>query len=241
MEKEHPSLAKTCSICGEQKPLSAFLHMSGSAASEYGSVCSDCRKKGADKATTPESDESTQSSTGVVIDSKSKVEADNSKREEHEKTQEDYYEEREETDIEQKQEQSKTEQKSTLEKQHRQTFLDRGFLGAKKSGASSGESRWQVEKTAQQISAAEAAGNQENATKEDLREKGLDQNSTEDLRQGLKEKHKGAAFQQGAAFQSFAAQLGKSSTFTQSTPTNPAASQAIAESIEKNWGPGRKK
>jgi hypothetical protein len=215
--------------------------MSGTSGSEYTSVCSDCRKKGADKPRVPESDETTQSSSGAVIDSKTKVEADNTKREEREQTEEDYYEEREESDIEQKQELNKTEQKSTLEKQHRQTFLDRGFLGAKKTGAASGESRWQVEKTAQQASAAETASNQDNATKEDLREKGLDQNSTEDLRQGLKEKHKGVAFSQGAAFQSFAAQLGKSTTFTQSTPTNPAASQTIAESIEKNWGPGRKK
>jgi hypothetical protein len=240
VEKEHHSLTKTCSICGELKPLSAFLHMSATSGTEYGAVCSDCRKKGADKPRIPESDETTQSSSGTVIDSKNKLEADITKREEREHVAEEYYEEREETNVEQQEEQNNIEYKITQEKQHRQTFLDRGMASGKKQ-TTPGESRWRVEQTAQQAGTEETANNLEKATKEELREKGVDQTSTEDLRHGAKEKHKGVAFRQGAAFQSFAASLGKSSTFSQSTPTNPAVSETIAESIEKNWGPGRKK
>lgn len=242
MEKEHASLTKTCSICGQIKPLSAFLQMSGTKGAVYGNVCSDCRKKGADKPRVPESDESTESSSGAVIDSKNKMEADITKREEHEKTEEEYYEEREETDIEQHLEQDKIEQKATEEKQHRQTFLDRGFLSSKKQ-TTAGESRWRIEQSAKQVSAAEAATQAEKAVAEDYREKGLDEASTEDLQSGLKEKHKSVTFRQGAAFQSFAARLGKTSTFGQSksSPTHPATSETIADTLEKNWGPGRKK
>ncbi len=239
MEKEHSSLTKTCSICGQIKPLTAFLQMSATSGAEYGSVCADCRKKGADKPRVPESDDSTRTTSGTVIDSKSKLEADISKHELHEQTEEEYYEEREENKVEQKLEEGKIEQKATLEKQHRQTFLDRGMLSGKQQPVS-GESRWRMEQTAKQAGAAETAINSENAVKEELKEKGLDQSSTEDFRHGIKEKHKSVAFKQGAAFQSFATQLGKSSTFTQSTPNKPG-SETITDSIEKNWGPGRKR
>lgn len=240
MEKEHPSLTKTCSTCGQIKPMAAFLHMSETTGTEYGSICSDCRKKGADKPRIPEGDESTRTSSGVVIDSKSKTEADINKQEEYQQTEEEYYEEREQAEIETKHDQDITEQKATQEKRHRQTFLDRSILSTKKT-TSPNESRWRREQVVQQANAEDAAIKSESAIKEELQEKGVDQTSTEDLRHGAKEKHKGVAFRQGTAFQSFAASLGKSTTFTQSTPTHPAASETIADSIEKHWGPGRKK
>lgn len=233
MEKEQPTLTKTCSICGELKALSAFLQMSASSGSEYGSVCSDCRKKGADKPRMPESDETTRTSSGAVIDSKSKMQADIDKQEQHAETEENYYEERDTSETESQLDQTKLEQKISQEKRHRQTFLDRSRL-AGTNKAATGESRWG---SREQVTAENA----ESATKEELREKGVDEGSTEDLRHGAKEKHKGVAFQQGAAFQHFAARLGRSSTFSAPTTEKPASSETIAESIEKNWGPTRKK
>jgi hypothetical protein len=231
VEKDQPALTKTCSICGQLKPLAAFLQMSATSGTEYGSVCSDCRKKGADKPRVPESDESTKSSSGAVIDSKSKMQADLDKQEKHAQTEEDYYEEREAAETESKQDQTKIERKTEAEKQHRQTFLDRSMLSGKKQPPTT-ESRWRTE---------QVTSNLEKVAKEEFLEKGVDQSSTEDLRHGVKEKHKGVAFQQGAAFQHFAARLGKSSTFAASSTEKSASSESIAESIEKSWGPSRKK
>jgi len=239
-EKQAPSLTKTCSICGELKPLSAFLQMSETKGAEYGSVCSDCRKKGADKPRVPESDETTQSSSGRVIDSKTKLQMDTDKRELVEQTELENYEERELTETEKKLENTKIENKMTQEKQARQTFLNRSVLSGKKPTAA-GESRWRVDQATQQGN-VEATQKLDKAAKDELNEKGLDQGSVDDLRFGEKLKH-GVGFKQGAAFNEFAKRLGKHSGFMhKATDQKPdAAAPTISEEMENKWGPGKKR
>lgn len=231
MEKEQSPLIKTCSICGEIKPLAAFLQMSATSGTEYGSVCVDCRKKGADKPRVPESDETTQSSSGVVIDSKNKLQADIDKRELREQTEEDYYEERDLNESEQLIRSDKIDQKASQEKQHRQSFLGgNSVLGTTKKNPA-GESRWQTERV-----------NAEQTTQAEAQEKEVDESSTKDLSFGLKQKHgisakEGIAFKQGAAFKSFSTMLGKSATFSHTE--KPATT--IAQEMENKFGPGKKK
>jgi hypothetical protein len=54
---EHPNLTKTCSACGMQKSLSAFLEASGPQGTTYGSICSACRKTGMDNPSDAKADD----------------------------------------------------------------------------------------------------------------------------------------------------------------------------------------
>lgn len=123
-----PNLTKSCTNCGQQKPLSAFLEMSGTHGTAYGNVCSSCRKtamEAAERRKKTEAEGSTTSETGHKIDSKTKVHDAIDKREKFHQIEEDYHKERElkkeatEEVIEKKQ---LTAQK---EKKHRHEFLDK--------------------------------------------------------------------------------------------------------------------
>jgi hypothetical protein len=63
-------LQKTCIVCGLQKPLPAFLEMTGPQGTLYGNVCSTCRGPGAksdEKITLPDDNQGT-TTTGLRID-----------------------------------------------------------------------------------------------------------------------------------------------------------------------------
>src|SRR5215208_1216873 len=76
-----PNLTKICGICGQQKPLSAFLELTGKEGAHYGIICSTCRKTQMEQTKLKkEPDESTTSSTGHRIDLKAKVQAEIDKR-----------------------------------------------------------------------------------------------------------------------------------------------------------------
>ncbi|MCD6040130.1 MAG: hypothetical protein K0S27_1530 [Gammaproteobacteria bacterium] len=57
MENLNTQLTRTCNACGIEKPLSAFLQLSGTDGTSYGKICSACRNTG-----------KTQKSTSTVID-----------------------------------------------------------------------------------------------------------------------------------------------------------------------------
>lgn len=135
MSNSNASLTKTCISCGLQKPLSAFLQISGSQGATYGNTCSSCRKTNIEKVETPkEPEESTTSTTGVKIDSKTKVKAEFDKREYRKQVEEDYFEERDKKDEKLTHRVQKNENISQDEKKHRKSFLEkRPFLdGSKK-------------------------------------------------------------------------------------------------------------
>lgn len=122
----NPALTKTCSSCGQLKPLAAFLEMGGPEGAMYGSICSTCRKANREKPIVEkEHDESTTSHTGFKIDAKAKVQADTDKRELFERSEEEYYEERDKEFEHEKTHIKKTQQHASEEKKHRESFLDR--------------------------------------------------------------------------------------------------------------------
>lgn len=74
MEKRK-QITRTCTHCGMLKPLSAFLHISGTQGTLYGSICSTCRGAGAKEklvSTVLEEDRGS-TSTEVSIGAKQKV------------------------------------------------------------------------------------------------------------------------------------------------------------------------
>lgn len=113
---------KTCSSCGQLKPLSAFLQLAGTVGTTYGNICSTCRKE---KAKTKEPDEFTTSTTGNKIDAKMRLKDVVDKREQHKQVEEEYFEEREKEEKETK----RFEKIDVVRKEEKQreirSFLDR--------------------------------------------------------------------------------------------------------------------
>lgn len=162
-----PSLTKTCSSCGENKPLAAFLHL-GANGTEYGSICASCRKTNANATLSQDQDESTRSTTRKTIDSKSKVASDKSKWEEWHQTEEQYHEERDATE----ELANETEEKSQLvqkdERKHRELIKSRSFLEAsKRNPAQIGEIRQQSEQRAAQQATNTRDNNEKDQTRKE--------------------------------------------------------------------------
>ena len=125
MSNPNFSLTKTCTNCGLQKPLSAFLQISGKEGSTYGNICSTCRKGVLDKPKFSTPEESTTSDSGLKIDSKAKVHADIEKMQQRERVEDLYTEERKKDE---KQNLERTQKKEGIvkdEKKHHQSFLDK--------------------------------------------------------------------------------------------------------------------
>ncbi len=79
MSNRH-TLTKTCSHCGEQKPISAFLHMADAQGAIYGNICSSCRSILMGDKAGAKDDERTRSDTRAAIDAKAKVQSEVDKR-----------------------------------------------------------------------------------------------------------------------------------------------------------------
>jgi hypothetical protein len=68
-------VTKSCVICGLEKPLTAYLQITGPQGSSYGNICSTCRGSGhGKKVVIPHvDDEHSSSSTGLKIDAKKRL------------------------------------------------------------------------------------------------------------------------------------------------------------------------
>ncbi|HTM63615.1 MAG TPA: hypothetical protein VL360_03840 [Gammaproteobacteria bacterium] len=123
-----PNLTKTCVSCGQQKPLSAFLEMSGTQGTAYGNVCASCRKTALEemeRRRKTEAEGSTTSETGHKIDSKTKIHESVTKREEFQQTEEEYHKERDINETVSVEVTEKKQQAAQKEKKHREDFLHR--------------------------------------------------------------------------------------------------------------------
>lgn len=69
-------LTRTCSSCGIKKPLSAFLQISGTKGTTYGSICSSCRGAEAAKKNIVKEDEHGSIASGVTIGTKERVQVE---------------------------------------------------------------------------------------------------------------------------------------------------------------------
>ncbi len=119
-------LTRTCIICGIEKPLSAFLQLSGKDGTSYGNICAKCRSLGkTSKPVTPATeDERGTTPSGIGIRGKEKIYAD-TKREQKIHTLKELYKKEEikkQEVIEDKKERISLKEMS--EKKHREFYIN---------------------------------------------------------------------------------------------------------------------
>jgi hypothetical protein len=144
-------LSKTCAACGLQKPLSAFLQISGPEGTSYGNVCSTCRGSQAGrKIVIPAAEEEhSSSSTGLKIDAKAKIAIDRDKKRalDEKKVLDKQEEVKRETIADEKDQ--RLGKKASAEKDHRENFIEakKSFLDYKsKKAPGSPQARLQQQK-----------------------------------------------------------------------------------------------
>lgn len=235
-----PKLTKTCNSCGKDKPMSAFLELSGDNTGHYGNICGSCRKTYLEQSKGKD-DGSEKTGTGHKIDAKAKVAGDIDRKEEADSVEEEYHEDRDDAEKDDIKELVKSDTLKQTERKHHESFLDRrSSLSEKgKTGTKEGKSH-----LATQEEAKEQANVSENV-REETKKTGFDfLGPMQDTYIAGKQKFSGVHIRQ------FATWVGKGSALGRSLGAKePAAGQAesvekdqtLSEHIENNFGPGSKK
>lgn len=139
-------LTRTCSACGEEKPLSAFLQVGGAQGTHYGAICTPCRIAG--KTTAPDEkhneEEGTTIRSGERIGIKEKVYATREQRRQREDTKQLFIKDSKKRDEFRDDLQKDIDRKQKIEKAQRKIFIDekqkRGFLNQSKIPERAGKS-----------------------------------------------------------------------------------------------------
>lgn len=129
-------ITRTCSICGIEKPINAFLQLSETQGTHYGTICMTCRSEGKTHAppkTQQSDDETSTAPSGSRIGAKEKVFVEEEKSRQLKNLKELYRKEQRVIDDRAELKTEKSLQKQRDERFHRETFIDakkqRGFLG----------------------------------------------------------------------------------------------------------------
>jgi hypothetical protein len=124
---EQKRITKTCINCGLQKPITAFLQITGAEGTSYGSICSTCRGSGMGKVvviTTPDEESGSSTGMGNRIDAKAKAHIDATNKNEEEKQKVSDKEEREKLEDGVDEHLERKEMKHAAERRHREEFLE---------------------------------------------------------------------------------------------------------------------
>lgn len=122
---KQPPLTRTCTICGIEKSLSAFLYISGTQGTIYGSICSSCRSSGAKEKTISVHDDGRSStSAGMRIGAKERLEIEKKQLQEQQERQEKQEKEVKKRDKVSLEHFERLEQKEKGEKDHRETYIE---------------------------------------------------------------------------------------------------------------------
>lgn len=133
----HKQVTRICSSCGIEKPLSAFLQISETQGTVYGSLCAICRASGKTNKAEPKpsDDERTTVSTGIRIGSKEKVYSSKEQKRQIKNIRELFQKEIKKREEIVGQKIQGIELKEKAEKEHRKFYLEgkqkQGFLGKK--------------------------------------------------------------------------------------------------------------
>lgn len=133
MSHQNP-VTRTCTACGIEKPLNAFLQLSEKHGTVYGTICATCRMEGktAEPAQKQLEDESTTIPTGARIGAKEKIYAEEDSKRKLKDLKELYRKEQRVIDDKAELKTEKALQKEKDEKLHRETYIEerkkRGFL-----------------------------------------------------------------------------------------------------------------
>ena len=129
--KKPTQLSRTCTLCGQQKPLSAFLQF-GPQGATYGNMCSACRGIQA-KQPNKDTEESSTSNTGVAINAKTKVQQEIDKKLYLRRLKTLHQGDKKKKDLVSTEKTEKSEGVEKAEKFHRQTYIEgrkkESFLG----------------------------------------------------------------------------------------------------------------
>ena len=118
-------LTRVCASCGIEKPISAFLQLTGAHGTTYGAVCATCRSRDARKAKTPApKDESSSSTSGHRIGAKQKAFIDKELYRQLKEFQESDKKERNKKEELTKEKFEKVSTKEKAEKLHRKTYIE---------------------------------------------------------------------------------------------------------------------
>lgn len=234
---------KVCASCGQEKPMSAFLELSGDQAGHYGNICGTCRKTYLEQSK-PKDEASGKTGTGHKIDSKAKVAGDIDRQEEAASKEEQYHQERDEEELEQSDNLDKDDLRKQDERKHHQSFLDRrtAITDKKKAQAEAANSHFAVqENTKEQSNTSESA-------REEQKKTGFDfYGPVQDTYIAGKEKYKGVHIRQFATWagkgSAIGRRLGSQNPAAGSEPASKTEekNQTLAEHLENNFGPGSRK
>lgn len=245
--ENHPVTTKSCLLCGKEKSLAAYLQINGPQGTTYGNVCATCRGSELNKvAVIPaESGESESSSTGLKIDSKTKVQIERDKRKQAQDLKEGHEKEQKKLDELIEDHSERTDLIDKKEKTHRVQFLEpkknADYLNYKSVTKSPAETK----KQQQDVSLKSLIQTQKQTEADVMNKKGISEQeqglrginfslpaTTLDLRQ---DKYKTAGFKR------FAAWVGESSPIAkalkQPGKTEDKGKDPLVEFTEKNWGP----
>jgi len=128
-------LTRTCSACGIEKPLSAFLYLSSQHGTAYGSICSTCRSKGITEQKQKKAPEEEHGSTraGMQVGVKQLIEIERQRKQEIEKRKVGYEEESKKREHIAVEKIESSELKEKAEKSHREYIEAKQSLEAKRS------------------------------------------------------------------------------------------------------------
>lgn len=228
------ALNKTCSNCGQRKPLSAFLQLDKSGKMQYGTICASCRKTLNEDALhrrKTEAEGSGTQETGRTIDTKARMQAEHDKRVQFTEIEEDYHKERDLSDIDAQKQTDKKEIKTQTEKKHRDALFSQRHATTDKKP------------TAVTTPAEKAQLEQHNLTEEQKKTQ-QDYNAP-----FIDPQVAGQARFHSAMFQEYRKRLGRHSSLLQNMQKGNAQekksggnkNETLAEHIEKNFGPGSRK
>lgn len=175
-QPNHPSITKVCINCGLQKPLSAFLEMSGTEGTAYGNICSSCRKTALEemeRRKKTDAEGSSTSQTGSKIDGKMKVQTTADNRELINRTTEEYHAERKiDEEISENKQEIKFNKEATQKKHHKDYLQKSSFLN--RTSATAGKITAAQQQQATVTQGNEKAANQTVERKEERIKKEYD-------------------------------------------------------------------
>lgn len=137
MTKQTP-LTRTCTACGIEKPLAAFLQLSGSLGTHYGAICASCRAAGktAQSNLSYSEEDATTDTTDKRIGTKEKVYEEQEKKRLFRELKESHIKEAKKREEQAQEKAEKDRIRKKAEQSHRKFYLDlkpkEGFLAQKK-------------------------------------------------------------------------------------------------------------
>ncbi|MFZ2314756.1 MAG: hypothetical protein WAW86_03720 [Gammaproteobacteria bacterium] len=232
--KKPPTLTKTCTSCGIEKPLSAFLLLTKQG-TVYGSICASCRQAPKSK----EYEDSTTSKTGLKIDTKSRIHTEIDKKEKFDQVEEEYYEERDENEEKEIDKVDAKQDRVDKEKKHRHEHLSkRSFLSTTQPNHFQQPNAPQTQQ-AQQI---EHGVKLEQAAQEEKKLTEVDVNEmSKDTYVAGKVKNQGEAVKRLVTFLGSGSAIGRSLGQKNPQANKNEGTEPVREFPDNHWSPGSRK